>query len=483
MSSERPTVVIVGAGLAGLTCADRLASRVDVVVLEARDRVGGRCWSAHGWADDQVAEHGGELIEAGQDHVLAMVAELDLDLESREPASPAVGHAILGGREVPVEDIQGLGSVTARLADELRALPGVTVGLADDHARRLDEMTVQDWLDDRLDGGSGSLFGTALATMVALNLGFEPSQLSALSLHHMFVGLPEPGEGAAFAFGNELAAEGGVAEATPEVGELARAAITHTFHVRGGNDLIARRLAERLPPGSLHLEAPLVGLRRRGDGAYDVATRGSATVIRADRVVLANPLPTLRQVDLTGARLSERRHAAIESIGMGTGSKVLLQVTRQPSTVPAWPGFAFSDVPTVAVWDSSLGQPGNSGLLTLFGQGTLPATVTGGHGPVPDEVRRHALGVLDAVSPHLRAHLGDRGWLDAWPDDPWAMGSYSGYGPGQYTRFSGFVAQPEGGVHFAGEHTSLSSPGYLDGAIASGARAAREVLSSLGLVR
>ena len=83
---ERPQIVVVGAGLAGLRCAEQLtrSGSVDVVLLEAQERVGGRCWSAHGWADGQVGEHGGELIEPGQTRVLALADELGLTLESRE---------------------------------------------------------------------------------------------------------------------------------------------------------------------------------------------------------------------------------------------------------------------------------------------------------------------------------------------------------------------------------------------------------------
>jgi monoamine oxidase len=69
-------VVVVGAGLAGLACAHRLHQRgVSVAVYEARpDRVGGRCWTARGFADGQVAEHGGEFIDSDHARIRALVA-------------------------------------------------------------------------------------------------------------------------------------------------------------------------------------------------------------------------------------------------------------------------------------------------------------------------------------------------------------------------------------------------------------------------
>jgi monoamine oxidase len=58
-------------------------------------------------------------------------------------------------------------------------------------------------------------------------------------------------------------------------------------------------------------------------------------------------------------------------------------------------------------------------------------------------------------------------------------GSYAGFGPGQYTDFWGCLGDQEGPVSFAGEHTSTHSQGYLIGAVESGERGEREVLSSI----
>jgi monoamine oxidase len=298
----------------------------------------------------------------------------------------------------------------------------------------------------------------------------------------MFLGFDDPtdnvagSEGRAFAFGNETNAaneSGGV-----EFGEVTRAAITQTLHVRGGNDLLATGLAGRLPDGVLHLDSP-VDTVRRVDDEYIVNAAGTPD-IRAHHVVLTNPLPTLRDVDLTAAGLSARRIDAVASMGMGTGQKILLQLTARPETLPEWPGLAVVDNPAAAVWDNSAAQPGRSGMLAIFGQGALPGRQPDAHGPLTPELMAYTRELLKRISPQVADHLAVDGWVDYWPDDPWAKGSYSGYAPGQYTRFSGFLAEPEGGIHFAGEHTSLASPGYLDGAIASGLRAAAEVRHALG---
>ena len=78
--------------------------------------------------------------------------------------------------------------------------------------------------------------------------------------------------------------------------------------------------------------------------------------------------------------------------------------------------------------------------------------------------------------PGISADFNGRAWLDEWSADPWSRGSYAAFLPGQVTGFLGAIARAEGGLHFAGEHTSVAYQGFLEGAVDSGERCAREVL-------
>ena len=80
----------------------------------------------------------------------------------------------------------------------------------------------------------------------------------------------------------------------------------------------------------------------------------------------------------------------------------------------------------------------------------------------------------------IAGRLGVRSWLDSWVDDPWVKGSYAAFLPGQWTSFFGYMGRPQGNVHFAGEHTSTYSQGYLNGGVETGLRAAREVIHATG---
>ena len=93
----------------------------------------------------------------------------------------------------------------------------------------------------------------------------------------------------------------------------------------------------------------------------------------------------------------------------------------------------------------------------------------------PGILRDAVLGRIDQALPGSAKHFNGHTWADLWPHDPWTRGSYAAFGPGQVTRYWGFVGVAEGRVHFAGAHTALRWPSFMDGAIESGHRVAAEV--------
>jgi monoamine oxidase len=91
-------------------------------------------------------------------------------------------------------------------------------------------------------------------------------------------------------------------------------------------------------------------------------------------------------------------------------------------------------------------------------------------------VVHETLAALERAVPGISRDFAGDAWLDDWSADPWSRGSYAAFLPGQTTRYSGVIARAEGGVHFAGEHTSVPYQGFLEGAVESGERCAREIL-------
>jgi monoamine oxidase len=451
-----PRVIIVGAGLAGLTCAYRLHQHgLRAAVYEARlDRVGGRCWSARTFVDRQVGEHGGEFIDTRHVQLRGLVRELGLRLDDRIRAldrEPGVSSVLYldGEPRVRSDVYAGFPQVMDRLEADYKRVGDYRYDRATPLAREFDMLSVREWLDVGVPGGSQSLLGQAITISLTGFFGLDPEDLSAINLFEAFTA-PYPGA-------------------------------DERYHVRGGNDQVAHRLAARLPRGVLHLDAPLRALWRRSDGTPGLHFDGVRRAVFADYVVLCIPFTARRRVELAGAGLSARKRQCIEELGMGTNAKVLLQFRDRFSHHHHWNGDFSTDEPVSHSWDSSLAEPGRAGLLTIFSGGRTGRSYRSRtpHEPAPPRVVRDTLASLDRMVPGISRAYNGHAWLNAWVRNRWTHGSYAAFLPGQYTRYWGFIGRPDGHIHFGGEHTSTYSQGYLNGAVESGERCAREVLHAV----
>ena len=445
---DQPRVAIVGAGLAGLSCAYRLHQRgIASTLYEAHGaRVGGRCWTAREFAAGQTSEHGGEFIDSAHHRIRALAAELGLTLDDLEAASrkrPGLHpRLVLDGKARRFADVyRDEHLLNARAVADYRRIGHFRWDRHSRAARALDEMTAAEWLDVALPHRSHRLLRLAVEQFMAEEYGLDVGRLSAISM---------------------LVAYGPFGVESDE-----------RFHVHGGNDQLAWGLAERLPPGTLRLDRSLTALRR-GGSSYALSFAGTPTEARADVVVLCLPFTALRRVDLARSGLGTHKRRCIEELGMGTNAKLLLQFRRHLSHYGRWNGEFYDE--QVDTWCSSTDERGRPSLLTVYSGGSYGAAQRGPtpHGPAPHGRVRAALDRIGEAVPGIAAgHVGE-GWLDHWASDPWTHGSYAAFEPGQYTRYWGFVGRPEGRLLFGGEHTCLSAQGYLEGAVRSGERCATE---------
>lgn len=451
---DGPPVAIVGAGLAGMTVAYRLQQAgVATQVFEARDRVGGRCWSARDFAGGQVGEHGGEFIDTRHVHISMLAAELGLDLDDLwsawEPDSTWLEY--VDGEVVEARD------VLAPLQPAIRELVqfarsngrGIAPG-ASPKMREFDQQTMADWYEQAV-GPTASPAFQLWSSRQAGWYGLEPSDLGAGNVIGFYaIGYPGDDE-------------------------------RYTIH--GGNDQVPARILEELSAGTVQTETPLVAIRQGSSGRFELVFEGAKSAT-ADRVVLTLPFTALREVDLSGSGLPPRKLTQIEQLGMGTNAKVLLQFDRSFPMGDWSGGMQRGDAPAFGTWESGGTDPGADqfGLLTVFSGGRVGAGYRAEtpHGPASQSVVDKTLQAVDAVVPGTSDSFNGRAWLDSWVQDPWAHGSYAGFLPTQTTRMFGTIGRPEGAVHFAGEHTSTYSQGYLNGGVESGSRVAAEVLEALG---
>ena len=250
------------------------------------------------------------------------------------------------------------------------------------------------------------------------------------------------------------------------------------YRVTGGNDLIVDRLSAALP-GQVTLDSQLVAISRAASGAYTLSLRqGNKTVsVTADRVILALPFSLLRTVDYSAAGFNAVKRTAIQQLGMGTNSKLAVQFTSRHWNSLGSNGATYADTGYQATWDATRAQSGASGILVDYTGGTIGS----GFGAItPAAAAQRFIGQIEPVLPGISSRWNGRAVLDSWPDYPWTKGSYSYWKVGQYTLFSGAEGEVSGACHFAGEHTSQDSQGYLNGAVETGERAASEVLTALG---
>jgi monoamine oxidase len=227
----------------------------------------------------------------------------------------------------------------------------------------------------------------------------------------------------------------------------------------------------------------LVALNRNADGAYALTMRqGSATrTVSADHVVLALPFSRLRLVDYTRAGFGDapngdKKLLAIQQLPMGTNSKLHLQFSDRHWYGLGNNGNTLADTGYQNTWEVTRAQPGTAGILVDYTGGAIGASF--GSGTLKSRARQF-LDQLDPVLPGITAKWNGKATLDFWAAYPWTLGSYSYWKVGQYTSFSGAEGERSFNCHFAGEHTSTNFQGYLNGAVETGERAAKEILADL----
>jgi monoamine oxidase len=206
-----------------------------------------------------------------------------------------------------------------------------------------------------------------------------------------------------------------------------------------------------------------------------VNQNGRVQDIEADQVILTLPFTLLRQVDLR-LPLPEVKLRAIKTLGYGTNAKIIAGFNRRVWQQRGSNGSAFSDLPFQESWETSLGQPGNGGLLTNFLGGNRGLAANQGN---PQEQARTFATQFDRLYPGTAAAYSGKAARFHWPTAPFALGSYACYLPGQYTTIRAAEGETVDNLFFAGEHTSLDFQDYMNGASESGEQAASEVLAKI----
>jgi monoamine oxidase len=448
-------VAIVGAGLAGLTAARRLAAAGhSIVVLEARERVGGRTLNAH-LGGGHVTELGGQFIGPTQGRIAALARAVGV--RTFPTFNTGQNVSLVTGRRIPYPALPGVPAdpdiaaalVQALQLDQLARQVPVAAPWTARNAAQLDRQTLGDFRDANVPSPRGR---AAFDAICQANWGAEASELSLLFALTYVAAAGDERHPGSFV---RLVTTGGGAQQT---------------RFAGGSQVVAERVAERLGRRVV-LGTPVRRVVQDGDGVRVIA---SGLTVRARRAIVA--VPPVLALDIAFAPALPRSKVRMLR-GLRPGHLVKVEAVYPR---PFWrdaglTGQAVGDFAVGSTFDNSP-PDGSVGVLMGFVGGAQARRLSALGAPA----RRAA--VLDAFAAYVgEAARTPTGYLEKdWTQDRWTRGCPTGHtGPGVLSRYGPALRRATGRVHWAGSETSTFWQGYMDGAVRSGERAADEALRAL----
>jgi monoamine oxidase len=447
---KRVDVAVVGAGLAGLIAArDLLAAGLSVIVLEARDRVGGRLLN-HKLEGGAVVELGGQWVGPTQDRVLALAEELGVGMF---PTYVDGEHYLTvdgdvkryGGDDfaLPEDALADVRETQQRLQEMASTVPLDKPWRAAE-AAAWDAQTADTWLaaSSKTEVGIGYW-----RTLVPALFSAETSEMSLL--HFLF-----------------YCRSGGTLDRL-----VATSGGAQESRLEGGSQQLALRLADGLG-GAVRLGAPVTAIRQ-DDGGVEVTHDGG--VAEAGRVIVAVP-PTLAGRIRYSPALPPLRDQLTQQVPMGYVTKVQIAYPEPFWRTDGLSGSVFSQDDDVSMIFDNSPQDLSCGVLLGFLEGAHARRA----GKLPPDERREL--ILSAFA----RYFGPRAANPAeyverdWAAEEWSRGCYGGrFGTGVWTGYGEALREAVGRVHWAGTETAEVWNGYMDGAVRSGERAALEVSIAL----
>ncbi len=442
-------VLVLGAGMSGLVAAWELKrAGHTVIVLEATLRAGGRVHTLRElFADGLYAEAGAGRIPVNHALTREYIKRFGLTLAPYKPSGGSsvvfgAGRRTVGKKGQPADLASlGMGFTT----EELRlGLDGMYEKYIGRFSKEVGVVPADEW-----PSGAVAHFGN-----VTIRELMEKAGASAAAMTYLASGYEED---SALDFLRDAYSH----ESTP------------LDHILGGNDLLAHAFAKDLSKEIIY-GTPVTRIEQDQAAARAVFERcGRRETLTADRIICTLPFTTLRRVTFSPS-LSVAKRRAVEGLPYGSVTRVYLQYRRRFWLDEGCNGFAdLLDMP-MEIWNPTHDQPGQRGIHLGYMYERLAKKVAAMHKPTRVEF---FLDLMEKVFPGARNNV-EGGTSFSWTEQPYQRGAYAVYNKGVYARLGADVVRPEGRIHFAGEHAS-PWPGWIQGALYSGLRAAREVTSEL----
>lgn len=450
-------VVVIGAGISGLTAARRLAQAGrSVVVAEAGDRVGGRTMNLD-VAEGVITEGGGQWVGPGQDRVLALLDELGLDTFKTYVVGKSIYHRRgrskrYDGTIPPLSPLAlaDFAQLQLRLERMARTVP-LDAPWTARRARTWDATTFGHWLD------ANAMTAEAREMFTA---GFSVTNAEDLHSTSLLVQLAR------------IRGAGGI-DHTVNITDGAQES-----RVVGGTVRIAERLAEELGDAVV-LDSPVVEIAQDTDG---VLVRSARVDVRADRVIVAMSPADAARIRVT-PELPTRRVMLQRRWSSGAESKLFAVYDRPFWREQKLSGQAVTDLPVAHYVVDNSPPDGSVGILLSF-LGTAGAG-DGEHWPdaILDDPATRRSALIDDLTVLFGAQAAKPvAYLEKnWAHEPWISGCVGSRPPGSLTQYTDADRRPVGRIHWAGTETATVNQGYLDGAVSAAERAVQEVLDFAGV--
>ena len=419
--------IVVGAGLSGLVCTRRLADAgANVLVLDARDRVGGRL--LNGRLAETIVDLGGQWMSVGQPRLAALASALGVASYPQQRSGRAIGDG----------DAQGVFAGLATAIATWRAVRRIERIRRSSPEAELDARSLGAWLE---------------ATIR------NPTARARIALHAELVFATDPDDLSLLNYLATLEATGGFRPRGPDLPGGGR---EHRFV--GGAQSLALALAGGL--GSrIVLDQAVLAIERDGAALRVRTLRGSYV---ARRVVLAIPPALAARVDVVLSASSRRFAGASRS---GRVVKCFAAYDRAFWRDDGWSGEAYLQRGNVRATVELVPPDGGAPCLLAFVVGA-PAAAWSVRDP-EDRRRELVATLVQQFGDHAGSPI-DYAEID-WGTEQWSAGCVASLGPGVLTSGATW-REPHEQIHIAGTESAVAWPGYMEGAIEAGERAADEIL-------
>jgi monoamine oxidase len=455
--NTQPSIAIVGAGIAGLHAAYILTQAgYAPQVYEASGRIGGRIFSEQGAMGRGLwTEMGGEFIDTGHSDMLSLAKHFNLPLLDRKAPSEKslkeYSYYFNKTRYQLKDVLEALQPVSQQIKKDIASLSAnITYNNHTPADAALDNLTVMQYIEKL---GVTGWFKSFIYNSYTAEYGMDANEQSALN----FLTLISPDEKGQFTpYGNS----------------------DERFSVIGGNEKICQALGGAIKQ-QLHKGYALVAIKQNSSKQYVLGFNkdgGATEDVVADIVILTLPFTVLRGVDIK-LPLPAWKTNSIKNVGYGSNSKIFVGVNERVWRRQGYAGYTFTDNGLMNGYDSTQMQNNNqgAGVFTIAPGGKAGVDA----GKDYNLMKQQSVAQLEEIYPGAGAQFNGRLQYWNWPGYPFSKCSYMSYKAGQYTTMQGTQFQPVDNLYFAGEHCSISSQGFMNGAAETGRMAAEMIIKKL----